>query len=641
MKQRIAVFVLLALIYSSCMTDFETQNDTLPTADQSGVQRTEVSENTSVKKGSELEKKLFAAIMNEDLASIEALLRMGADPNLPVYGFAYKLVEGKKEEMATYPVFQLVTFSDKNPKTTLKILSILKEKGNLDPTIRDEYGNTALNHIFYAKSGFSSKKALVVWFLQNGVDPTEIPPEVKYEGETYIPNPLFIDILYEKNLSTAEKEELLQLFHQYGTDMNKKNHKGNTALYVLARGATKSPDSQNLVKVLFKLGADPNIPCKYWFIRSGSGEYDSRLDYPIHAALDNRKITEDERRDMIEAFLKGGADPNLADEKGYSFFQTFLGKTDIRDYKELLRLCLRSGADTGYINSYGNNAFENILMASDRLKERGIDIKEVLELMISEGVDIDTPYEDGSTLLFKAAAKRRTELVKWLITNGADGTHRDNNGNTVLHALFETEKPLDMDFLRMLMNLGVDLNARGSFGDTPLAVAAKHKNFTAHVKLLVEAGAEINIANENEATPLGVAQQRGAAETAEYLRAKGGTAYISQYPVGNESPVCRGVLTGDISELNRISLETFTTLIARTSDGVPASPLHLAVESGNTSLIKALCDRGVDWNVGDRYGRTPLQIAIAGGKINIADLLISAGADIDRKSTRLNSSHYS
>jgi hypothetical protein len=63
------------------------------------------------------------------------------------------------------------------------------------------------------------------------------------------------------------------------------------------------------------------------------------------------------------------------------------------------------------------------------------------------------------------------------------------------------------------------------------------------------------------------------------------------------------------------------------SNGVPGTPLHLAVDQGNIELIRALCRRGVDWNVDDRYERSPLQLAVKAGRKDIVRQLISAGAN--------------
>ncbi len=144
-------------------------------------------------------------------------------------------------------------------------------------------------------------------------------------------------------------------------------------------------------------------------------------------------------------------------------------------------------------------------------------------------------------------------------------------------------------------------------------------------------GAEINTANDNEVTAYGIALQRGNKQNADFLAAHGAAPYISRYPAGNTAPACRAVLDADTGLLRSLPIEEFASITARTENGVPASALHLAVESGNLNIIRILTSRGADWNVRDRYKRTPLEYAVLQGNKDIAAELIEAGADPNTK----------
>lgn len=66
------------------------------------------------------------------------------------------------------------------------------------------------------------------------------------------------------------------------------------------------------------------------------------------------------------------------------------------------------------------------------------------------------------------------------------------------------------------------------------------------------------------------------------------------------------------------------------------SYLHIAVQSHMTSVVKYLLEKGADVNSNDRFGKTPLMIAIMHYLSDkpivqqIIDLLIQYGADLDR-----------
>lgn len=52
-----------------------------------------------------------------------------------------------------------------------------------------------------------------------------------------------------------------------------------------------------------------------------------------------------------------------------------------------------------------------------------------------------------------------------------------------------------------------------------------------------------------------------------------------------------------------------------------------AAENGHVEKVKELLDAGIDPNVQDRYGNTPLAIATDYGRIEIVRVLLEAGAD--------------
>ncbi len=60
---------------------------------------------------------------------------------------------------------------------------------------------------------------------------------------------------------------------------------------------------------------------------------------------------------------------------------------------------------------------------------------------------------------------------------------------------------------------------------------------------------------------------------------------------------------------------------------MPATVLHLAVENGDMDVLKALCACKVNWNVPDRYKRTPLLLAVMMNRKDIVSLLLENGAD--------------
>ncbi len=79
-----------------------------------------------------------------------------------------------------------------------------------------------------------------------------------------------------------------------------------------------------------------------------------------------------------------------------------------------------------------------------------------------------------------------------------------------------------------------------------------------------------------------------------------------------------------------------TNEVARLSE--PEAALLNAAAKGDTQRVKDLLDQGVNVNVKDQQGATPLAHAAWFGHIDAAKLLIERGADVNAKKTSADGS---
>lgn len=63
------------------------------------------------------------------------------------------------------------------------------------------------------------------------------------------------------------------------------------------------------------------------------------------------------------------------------------------------------------------------------------------------------------------------------------------------------------------------------------------------------------------------------------------------------------------------------------------SLLDIASYHGRTEIVRLLLDRGIDVNLKDSYGQTPLIAASRGGTLDVAKLLVERGADVNATTT--------
>ncbi|MGB5831388.1 MAG: ankyrin repeat domain-containing protein [Thiohalocapsa sp.] len=147
------------------------------------------------------------------------------------------------------------------------------------------------------------------------------------------------------------------------------------------------------------------------------------------------------------------------------------------------------------------------------------------------GTDVNRPGPDGDYPLHVAVGQGRVAIAKELLQNGAERDARDAIGRTPLHLalssgkvhaakllldngadedlqalLFDLvrEDTADRDTLHFLSQQGVDLNAQGPDGASPLHVAAASGDVK-QAKRLIAAGADINLVDASGATPLSLA----------------------------------------------------------------------------------------------------------------------------------------
>lgn len=585
-------------------------------------------EKPSDPQAAELSKQLLLAIMQYDLEKIASLIDKGADPNLPVYGFAYREEKGERIEMPLYPFFYTLDHREYTFDQKEKILSHLV-RGGVDVNAVDDIGYTALDYIPVKRAAFEERYEKLNWLLENGADPNMPPREIRglSDDKTYYIGPFVTDLVERDDISGEEKVKFLRLLARHGADFNIPDHRGNTPLYNLARYSLDIPGRAEIIRALLEGGADPDIQGTYEAINQSTQESSFHREYPLRAVLKNSGLDEKEKSRVVRVFLEGGADPNVADEKGYTFFHSLCSTADLTDYKELIRLSLRMGADPVAASEYNTVPLETLFRRKDSLAEKGIALTDVLEIIEEEGVDLGITDPEGRNLLFYAAYARDFETAGWLVRKGVSPSIRDREGNTVIHALFESSKPVPPNMVRFFIKNGADINARGTGGNTVLSQAARRDEGYDTLRLLVELGAEINISNDNEVTPYGIALQLGKTKNAEYLKSLGGVPYVPQYPADNRGRAAQAVLSADFEALRSIPAADLEQIAGRSANGVPATPLHLAVESGDRAVVKALINRNVDWNVKDRYGRSPLDYAVQAGRADLADELLRAGAD--------------
>lgn len=114
---------------------------------------------------------------------------------------------------------------------------------------------------------------------------------------------------------------------------------------------------------------------------------------------------------------------------------------------------------------------------------------EIVKLLLSKGADVNAKDKAvyGGTALMAAANRGHTEIVKLLLSKGADVNAKDEAGGTALMAAAGNG---NTEIVNLLLSKGADVNAKDKNGYTAL-MAATIRGHTEILKLFKDAGADL------------------------------------------------------------------------------------------------------------------------------------------------------
>lgn len=263
--------------------------------------------------------------------------------------------------------------------------------------------------------------------------------------------------------------------------------------------------------------------------------------------------------------------------------------------------------------------------------------------------------ESGDTPLHHAAWKKQPETVSFLISKGADVNNRDANLRTPLHlsvnagsiegtriliengadvkvADFREQMPLhyaaqagQTEIAGILIKAGSPLDARNSYGRTPLLLCCRERGTPDLARLLIDAGSDVNAKDNFGSTPLELAAWRGYKGIISVLIEKG-----ADIPV--EGRIAHILLN---SACQQGLEELFNKLVEKGIEiplpGSFSTPLHDAASGGSPEIINLLISKGLKPGSKDKYGWTPLHYAALNNRIEAIEMLLKKEADINAR----------
>lgn len=383
------------------------------------------------------------------------------------------------------------------------------------------------------------------------------------------------------------------------------------------------------------------------------------------------------------ALIAKRVDVNAPEADGTTALHWAVHQNDL----DLAERLLRAGARANAKNDYGATPMSEAAVTGNA---------DMIEKLLKAGADVESPNADGQTALMVVARTGRVDAAQALLRRGArvNAVEQWRGQTALMWAAAESQPAI----VKALVAAGADVNARSTVnnwqrqvtaepraiyrpagGLTPLLYAAR-EGCVDCAKYLADAGADLNLADPEQVSPLLLSILNAHFDLAAYLIQKG--ANPGKWDWYGRTPLYAAV---DLNTLPRggrpdqpsldatTSLQIIEQLLAaganpnpqlklappfrnigndRGLDGlltIGTTPLLRAAKALDAPAIKTLLERGANLRLPNTRGITPIMAAAGLGStdadtrgfyttedvqqrsIESLKLLLAAGADINAK----------
>jgi ankyrin repeat protein len=414
--------------------------------------------------------------------------------------------------------------------------------------------------------------------------------------------------------------EICKLLVKEGIDINAMDKDGITALmeasimghnkvveFLVDKGADVHAQATSEVTALWLAASEGRTDVMKTLLKRGADASNTRVD-GITALM---TASVGGHSGAVALLLQEGADPTVTDNDGLTPLMNAAENGTVAT----LKLLVDHVKDPSYVNLMSKTGFSSLIIASAHGHVGAI------EYLVEAGCDVNAVHDNKVTALMYAAASGHVDAMKALIEKGgANVDMKHTNGGT---ALLEAATGGMSEAIKLLVESGAEVDFIDDDGVTPLmAIAAQGK---------VDAQTVVLDALKKKMSP------EKLKEHLNMLSFSGGSAVMFAAAGGHvESAKQLMELGADIKAIARAKegyAEKLAKMIAEGQvteddphvDGVTG--LHVAAQAGHLEMVKVLLAAAADVKHLDDNGRSALVLAVKGDHSEIANALVSAGAD--------------
>ena len=375
---------------------------------------------------------------------------------------------------------------------------------------------------------------------------------------------------------------------------------GRTPLYDAALNGNRG-----LCRLLLEHGAKPNV---------------STEEGPILF-----KVAASGNLEIVKVLVENGAETDATNSED----RTALQGASNNGHKDVVAYLLEIGADVHHGIGHGSTAIH--LAASygfseivQLLIDNGADLQrpspsgwtplhlcydypETTRLLLENGAEVNSVTETGHTPLYLAVYYNYPEVVKALLSYSPDleVTIIDEFTGTTRRALGAAVVNGSAEVTRLLLEAGANINYQDQRNNVPLHYAAL-QNQEDVLRVLMEYNPNVDLVDDDGDTALNCINSSTSVEITKIL-VNGGADCNIRNKVQN-TPICRAAASQNTDVVKYLAKKTAIDVVG----GKWGGPLHIACYLSDLHLVKVLVGAGADVNLLDPVVGTPLQLACRG-----------------------------